>query len=144
MKRVLLIAIIVLMISGTALMSLAKPVEKPSRSDCTAGARLLWPEGDADRTQILNQIANVDPLGNAYPTAGLSQKDRELIYIIFSSECKRRNVMMGDIMTAYKERIKGFPEFLIIEGRINPSSDSINVYGSYWSDGEPPEDIFVE
>lgn len=128
--------------AGTALLILATLVlatdTRPTRAECIAGAELLWTGKEIDRVQILNKIGDLFAITRDYPVGGQGIRERERIYIIFTKNCANKNQMMAHIMTMYKQNISNFPEFKILEGPIEPSTDTVQVYGDEWSDGEMP------
>lgn len=112
---------------------------KPSRSDCIAGVQLEWGDDQIDRAGVLRTIATLYPMQIDLPTAGLAIQEQQRIYVIFDDRCQDKIEMMSTLAARLKDGIEGFPEYSIIEETIQPSTDTIAVYGDAWSDGKFPD-----
>lgn len=140
MNWLVLAAGVVLVVSFAWPVSGDSGADKFERADCIAGAELEWPPGQQDKIKTINKIAEADPVAHQYPTAGLSVRDSERIYVIFHRDCERRRLMMREIMERYERAVFGFPPYRIINKNIEPSPNTIQVYGGYWSDGQARRD----
>lgn len=114
---------------------------RPTRAECIAGAELLWSGKEGDRVPILNEIGAVFGLVLDYPVAANRLQQQERMYVIFTRDCENKGQMMDEIMAIFRQNIVGFPPHQIIEGPIEPSPNTIDVYGDEWSDGELPADF---
>lgn len=122
----------------------AENEKRPTRAECIGGAELLWAEKENKlaRVTVLNQIADVYPLTLHYPRVGSSiHHESNRIYIAFTKGCAIKDQMMNQIMMIYQKNIPGFPHYRIIEGPIEPSPQTIQVYGEHWSDGDMPSGL---
>ena len=141
MKRIYIAIMGILFTTGECF---AGGVEKGlDREECIAGAELQWRRATPiERARVVNQIADVDPTLPDYPVAGMSIRQQRLIYVIFTHSCEHKREYLADILSIYKQRIAGFPEYKLMTGGIKPSSDTIQVYGGDWADGQDPEQVF--
>jgi hypothetical protein len=132
-----LLSMVLITVAATTLVPVSET--RPTRAECIGGAELLWTGNERDRVVILNQLADVDPLTASYPRGGRATRhDANRIYIIFTRDCALKDQMMDQIMTIYRQNIPDFPPYRIIEGPVEPSTKTIQVYGDDWSDGEMP------
>jgi len=108
----------------------------PLRSSCIVGYRLLWGDDEPYAPEVINgmsvdlpsELHSIRPNGIAMPDK------RTKLYMIFGSNCERRQAMSDRLVAYWKRTIPNYPQTEFIEGLITPSVDTIDVKGMNWSD----------
>lgn len=126
--------------SVAALLAEAQRDVLPKRIDCIAGVELVWKAGATanDRVAILNRIADTRSATDKFPIGGRRTHGTDRIYFIFTHYCHLKEEMTSEILEVYREQIARFPDYLPIRKAIEPSPQTIEVYGEFWSDGQLP------
>lgn len=139
----------VLILIGVAASVAALSVEdqrdvRPERIDCITGVELVWKTKATvnERVAILNRIADTRGATNKFPIGGRRTHGTDRIYFIFTQDCHLKEEMTSEILEIYRKRIARFPDYQPIKGPIEPSPQTIEVYGEFWSDGELPPGLF--
>jgi len=127
---------------GLLLSTISNGDDRPKRSECIAGALLLWNCQECEKRTVLNGIPHAFEGFKDMPIAGIAVQDQRYVYVIFHDDCEDRNEFLHEVLESASQSIHSFPNYEILDRRIEPGPETIQVFGEAWSDGEaewPPK-----
>ena len=128
---------------ASACADIAEP--KFSRSDCIAKVELDWedsvdlPTREKVRQAIGDAISRTIADGSGLPRPSISYKgsDKELLYLQYRNQCDKKIEITNQLLTQHvAPRVSGFPVYNVSNEAVIPSTNTIEVYGPYWVDGD--------
>jgi hypothetical protein len=117
---------------------------KPERRECIVKV-ILGPQPiDKQSWEILTSAINKEFMATEFlskfpDVAQLSMprrntSDDSAMYLQYTDHCGNRIEMTKELMIYFSNRIVNFPNYEILEKKINPSPKTIDACGKYWSD----------
>ena len=110
----------------------------PTRAQCISGAQFVWPENISatEITEQVNSISEVIKTLRPVYVSAIRYQDNEAIYAIFESHCDEKDARFEDLLDQLSAAVGESVSFKLIEGTIQPSPETILVYGESWQDGQ--------
>ena len=115
-----------------------------TRSQCIVKMILEWENRIdlLDREEIIGSISIV--FGNTFleiyqstpPSMTYQGDDREYIYIQYKSMCDQKYPTTRNILSRIESEFQNYVNFFVSDETIQPSPDTIDIYGEYWIDGD--------
>ena len=115
----------------------------PLRRDCIVKIQIEWPaqyRSASEREGLIREISNAMVMSGSrggppyLADQAIPRGQRDVIYLQFEKKCADRLEMARDLVAYVDQTVPGSPELLVSPEVVEPSTETIEVWGPSWSD----------
>ncbi len=111
----------------------------PSRSACIVGFTMDWSGVKADPHAVRNAFTATPNWTRPIKSlTGMTIPDASHIYFQFSRDCDKKEMLARGLIAIWRNMGIDVPRFDRIPDPVIPSTDTIDIRGDAWSDGQLP------